>query len=94
MTVRVYTEYRYVLNIIISDFCGIIIIVLKVNVDMAAEIWIIIIVRTGSLVITFVINEMSPNFLREEILYLKLRIGSVFPRFLNINLNITLKNNA
>jgi hypothetical protein len=79
---------------IISDFCGIIIIVLKVNVNMAVEIWIIITVRTGSLVITFVINEMSPNFLREKILYLKLRIDSVFSRFLNINLSITLKNSA
>jgi hypothetical protein len=38
MTARVYTGYRYVLNMIISDFYKIIIIVLKVNVDMAAEI--------------------------------------------------------
>jgi hypothetical protein len=52
-----------VLNMIASDFCGIIIIVLKINVDVTAEIWIIIIIRTRSLVITFVINEMSPNFL-------------------------------
>jgi hypothetical protein len=63
MTARVYTRYRYVLNMIVSDFYKIIIIVLKVNVDMAAEIWIIITVKTGSLVIIFVINEISPNFL-------------------------------
>jgi hypothetical protein len=94
MIARVYTEYRCVLNMIISDFCEIIIIVLKVNVDMAAEIWIIIIVKTRSLVIIFVINEMSPNFFREEILYFKLRIDSVFPKFLNVNLSIVLRNNA
>ena len=35
---RAYTRYRYVLNIIASDFYRIIIIVLKVNVDMVAEI--------------------------------------------------------
>jgi hypothetical protein len=35
---RVYTGYRYVLNIIISDFYRIIIIVLKVDIDMTAEI--------------------------------------------------------
>jgi hypothetical protein len=63
VTARAYTGYRCVLNIIISDFYRIIIIVLKVNVDMAVEIWIIIIIRTGSLVIIFVINEMGPNFL-------------------------------
>jgi hypothetical protein len=68
--------------------------VLKVNVDMTAEIWIIIIIKTGFLVITFVINKMSPNFLREKILYLKLRIDSVFSRFLNINLSIVLRNSA
>jgi hypothetical protein len=79
---------------IVSDFCKIIIIVLKVDIDIAAEIWIIITVRTGSLVITFVINEMSPNFFREKILYLKLRIDSVFLRFLNVNLSITLRNNT
>jgi hypothetical protein len=52
-----------VLNMIVFDFYKIIIIVLKINVDMAAEIWIIIIIKTGSFVITFVINEMSLNFL-------------------------------
>jgi hypothetical protein len=62
MIAKIYTEYRYVLNIIIFDFCKIIIIVLKVNVDVAVEIWIIIIIRIGSLVIIFVINEISPNF--------------------------------
>jgi hypothetical protein len=92
--VRAYTEYRCVLNMIVSDFYKIIIIVLKIDIDMAAEIWIIIIVRTRSLVIIFVINEISLNFFREEILYLKLRIGSVFSRFLNVNLSIALKNNT
>jgi hypothetical protein len=72
MTARAYTEYRYVLNIIVFDFCKIIIIVLKVNVDIAVEIWIIITIKIRFLVITFVINEMSPNFLREEILYFRL----------------------
>jgi hypothetical protein len=91
---KAYTRYRCVLNMIVSDFYEIIIIVLKVNVDMVAEIWIIIIIRTGSLVIIFVINEISPNFLREEILYFKLRIGNVLSRFLNINLSITLRNNT
>jgi hypothetical protein len=62
MTAKIYTGYRCVLNMIISDFYGIIIIVLKVNIDMIAEIWIIIIVKIRSLVITFVINKMSPNF--------------------------------
>jgi hypothetical protein len=38
ITTRAYTEYRYVLNMIASDFYRIIIIVLKVNVDMAVEI--------------------------------------------------------
>jgi hypothetical protein len=91
---RAYTGYRYVLNIIISDFCRIIIIILKVNVNVTAEIWIIIIIRIGSLIITFVINEMSPNFFRKEILYFKLRISNVLSKFLNINLNIILKNNT
>jgi hypothetical protein len=91
---RVYTGYRCVLNIIAFDFYKIIIIVLKVNVDMAVKIWIIITVRTGFLVIIFVINEISFNFFRKEILYFKLRIGSVFSRFLNINLNIVLRNNT
>jgi hypothetical protein len=91
---KVYTKYWCVLNMIISNFYRIIIIVLKVDIDMAAEIWIIITVRTRSLVITFVINEISPNFFREEILYFKLRIGSVFSRFLNVDLSIALRNNA
>jgi hypothetical protein len=94
MTARAYTGYRCVLNMIASNFYGIIIIVLKVNIDIIAEIWIIIIVRTGSLVVTFVINEMSLNFFREEILYFKLRIGNVLSRFLNINLSIVLRNSA
>jgi hypothetical protein len=35
---KIYTGYRCVLNIIASDFYEIIIIVLKVNIDMAAKI--------------------------------------------------------
>jgi hypothetical protein len=38
MIAKIYTEYRYVLNIIIFDFCKIIIIVLKIDVDIIAKI--------------------------------------------------------
>jgi hypothetical protein len=38
MIAKIYTGYRCVLNIIISDFYRIIIIVLKIDVDIAAEI--------------------------------------------------------